>query len=177
MKKLHVLPSVDLMRMERAVIVFLFAVLIAGVAWSQTGSGSVNGVVVDKAGAVIVNAAVSLVNTDTNVELKSVTNSAGLFVFPAVTNGHYKLIANYPGMAQYEGKLTVQVDVTAAVSVTLLPAGANTTVTVGDVTPLLNTENAELGSTLSQAHRGIAPERAQHYEPHGHGSGHHSLRQ
>ncbi len=70
MKKLHVLPSVDLMRMERAVIVFLFAVLIAGVAWSQTGSGSVNGVVVDKAGAVIVNAAVSLVNTDTNVESK-----------------------------------------------------------------------------------------------------------
>ncbi len=65
-----------------------------------------------------------------------------------MTNGHYKLIANYPGMAQYEGKLTVQVDVTAAVSVTLLPAGANTTVTVGDVTPLLNTENAELGSTL-----------------------------
>lgn len=140
MKKTFVLKG-----MKATVIIFLFAVLIAGVAWAQTGSGSVNGVVVDKAGAVIVKADVSLVNMDTNVELKSVTNRDGLFVFPAVTNGHYKLIANYAGMAQYEGKLTVQVDVTAAVSVTLLPAGTKTTVVVGDVTPLLNTENAELG--------------------------------
>jgi hypothetical protein len=148
MKKVLVLMTVNMMRMKRAVIVFLFAALIAGVAWAQTGSGSVNGVVQDKTGAVIVNANVSLVNTDTNVELKSVTNDAGLFVFPAVTNGPYKLIANSAGMAQYEAKLTVQVDVAAAVSVTLLPAGAKTTIVVGDVTPLVNTDNAELGSTL-----------------------------
>jgi hypothetical protein len=148
MKKVLVSTRMNLMRMKRTVILFLFAVLIAGVAWAQTGSGSVNGVVQDKTGAVIVKATVSLVNTNTNIELNSVTNSAGLFVFPAVTNGPYKLIADYPGMAHYEGKLTVQVDVAAAVSVTLVPAGANITVVVGDVTPLVNTDNAELGSTL-----------------------------
>jgi hypothetical protein len=148
MKKVHVLTRMNLMKMNRAVIVFLFAVLIAGVAWAQTGSGSVNGVVQDKSGAVIVNATVSLVNTDTNIELNSVTNGAGLFVFPAVTNGPYKLIADYAGMAHYEGKLTVQVAVAASVSVTLLPAGAKTTIVVGDVTPLVNVDNAELGSTL-----------------------------
>ena len=51
-------------------------------------------------------------------------------------------------MAPYEGELTVQVDVTAAVSVTMHPAGTKTTVVVGDVTPLVNTEDAQLGSTL-----------------------------
>ena len=87
-------------------------------------------------------------NLDTNVEAQSVSNSAGRFVFPALTNGHYKITVNSPNMAQYQGELTVQVDVTASVNVTMHPAGTQTTVLVGDVTPLVNTEDAQLGSTL-----------------------------
>src|ERR1035438_1270822 len=114
MKKVLVLMKMNMPRMKRAFIVFLFPALIAGVTWAQSGSGSVNGVVQDQTGAVIVNAPVSLVNTDTNVEFKSVSNSAGRFVFPAVTNGHYKLTVNSPGMAQYEGELAVQVEFTVS---------------------------------------------------------------
>jgi len=143
MIKVHVLKG-----MKAAAILFLLTVSIAGIAWAQSGSGSVNGIVQDSTGAVIVKATVSLVNLDTNVEVRSVTNSAGLFVFPAVTNGRYKLTVNSPGMAQYEGELTVQVDGRASVSATLHPAGTKTTVVVGDVTPLVNTEDAQLGSTL-----------------------------
>ena len=77
MNKVHVLKG-----MKATAILFLFTVLIAGMARAQSGSGSVNGIVQDQTGAVIVKATVSLVNMDTNVEVRSVTNSAGLFVFP-----------------------------------------------------------------------------------------------
>ncbi len=82
------------MRIRTVVSAFLFAVLIAGAAWAQSGSGSVRGVVLDQTGAVIINAKLALLNTATNIEFKSVSNNEGLYVFPAVAPGPYKLTAN-----------------------------------------------------------------------------------
>ena len=55
MNKVQVLKGI-----KAAAILFLFTVLIGGIARAQSGSGSVNGVVQDPSGAVIVNAQVGL---------------------------------------------------------------------------------------------------------------------
>ena len=66
--------------------ILLFAVAVAP-AWPQASTSVVHGSVRDVTDAVIPVAAVSLTGVDTNVERKTTTNSAGLYVFPGVVPG------------------------------------------------------------------------------------------
>jgi len=56
-------------------------------AWPQASNSTVRGSVADTQQAVIPSAKVLLTNTATGVARESVTNSAGLYVFPGVTPG------------------------------------------------------------------------------------------
>lgn len=119
-------------------------------AWGQSSNGSVRGLIQDSSGSIIPQAQVLLINTATGVESKTVSNSAGLYVFPAVIPGRYKLEVEYSGMAKFESSLEVRVQESANVTVTLRPAAAQTQITVEDVTPVVVTDNPTLGHTLEQ---------------------------
>ena len=136
----------------RAIALVLLALLIStGSAWSQSSAGSVRGTVQDASGAVIPNVSISLVNTATGIEQKSVSNDAGIYVFPTVVPGPYKLSANFQGMKPFEATLTVQTQVSAAVDIRLQLAGSQTLVNVEDLTPVLKTDTATMSSTLERA--------------------------
>src|SRR5258707_432179 len=75
----------------------------------QASNSTVRGAVVDSQSAVIPGAKVTLVNTATNVSRESLTNGAGLYVFPGVTPGPYRVKVDFSGMQPFEGTLTVQV--------------------------------------------------------------------
>jgi hypothetical protein len=111
----------------------------------------VRGEVHDQTKAVIPNANVVLTNTDTNVDLRTTTNHVGLYVFPSVVPGPYKIAVDFAGMNRFEATVTVNVQESADVDVTLLPAGTVTNVKVEDVTPMLTTDTPELGHTLERA--------------------------
>ena len=53
-------------------------------AWPQAGISTVRGVAHDQSSAVVPSAVVTLTNTDTNVKRSTITNEAGLYVFPGV---------------------------------------------------------------------------------------------
>jgi Carboxypeptidase regulatory-like domain len=76
-----------------AVLAFLVAP-----AWSQSSNGSVRGTVQDSSQAVIPNVTVLLTNTATGIELKTTSNEAGIYVFPSLVPGPYKLEADSAGM-------------------------------------------------------------------------------
>lgn len=119
--------------------------------WSQASSSTVRGTVRDQIQAIIPAAKVTLLNTATNVTREIQTNDAGLYVFPGVTPGSYRLTVEYAGMQRFEGALTVQVQQDATVDVSLQVAQtAVTSVDVQDVTPLVNTESPTLGQTLER---------------------------
>src|SRR5262245_52725298 len=84
------------------------ALLLPALAWSQGGNGTVRGSVRDQAGAVVPAAPVTLTNTNTNVARSSATNDSGLYVFPGVMPGTYRLVVDFAGMQKFEGNLTVQ---------------------------------------------------------------------
>jgi hypothetical protein len=115
----HVLRSALL-----ALIIFVLP------AWPQSSNGSVRGTVQDPSGAVIPNVTVVLTNTATGVELRSPTNEAGVYVFPSVVPGPYKVQAESPGMRTFEGTLTVQTQQSANIEITLHPSATQTVVTV-----------------------------------------------
>ncbi len=77
-------------------------ILSAVTAWSQASSTTVRGTVRDQAQAVVPRASVKLTNTDTNVLHQTVTNEAGLYVFPGLTPGQYRLAVEFPAF-QHSG--------------------------------------------------------------------------
>src|SRR5215470_2466306 len=88
-------------------------------AWPQGGNSTVRGYVRDQAQAVIPTATVTLTNVNTNVARTTQTNEAGLYSFPGVIPGSYRLVGDFPGMQRFEGNLTVQTSQDASIEITL----------------------------------------------------------
>src|SRR5882724_6555288 len=75
--------------------------LIVPGAWPQGGNSTVRGSVRDQAQAVIPNATVTLTNINTNVARTTQTNEAGIYVFPGVIPGSYRLVGEFAGMQRF----------------------------------------------------------------------------
>jgi hypothetical protein len=133
-------------------IVSLCVVLTALVvpAWPQASTGSVSGTVRDATAAVIPGATVALVNQATSVASKSTTNEVGFYIFPGVIPGPYRLTVEANGMQKFEGSLTVLVQQSAVVDVSMKVGQTSTEVAVKDVTPLVQVDNPTLGGTLER---------------------------
>src|SRR5687767_7788095 len=128
----------------------LMMVLSAPIAWPQASTAIVSGTTRDQTGAVIPGASVTLTNKNTNIASKTTTNMSGYYVFPGTLPGPYGLVVEAAGMQKFEGSLTVQVQQSAVVDVTLKVGQTATEVLVQDVTPLLQTSNATLGHVLER---------------------------
>ena len=128
----------------------LLLALLAAPAWPQFSNGSVRGTVQDPTAAVIPSVSVTLTNTATGVALKTVSNEVGMYVFPSVVPGPYKIEAESSGMKKFEATVTVQVQQSATIDITLQPAGTQTVVSVEDVTPILTSDTATLSNTLER---------------------------
>ena len=95
--------------MQKIAVCILGALLYLPAAWPQASSSTVRGTVRDQHQAMVPKASVTLTNTATNVARSTLTNESGLYVFPGVFPGPYRISAESPGMQKYEANLTVQV--------------------------------------------------------------------
>jgi hypothetical protein len=136
---------------QKVMFCMLVMVLMAPCAWPQASTAPVSGTVRDQTGAVIPGASVTLTNTNTNVASKTTTNEAGFYLFPGTVPGAYTVVVEAPGMQKYEGSLTVQVQQSTVVDVTMKVGQTVTEVAVQDVTPLVSTDNPTLGRVLELA--------------------------
>ena len=133
-------------------LVFVSCLLstVSSVLWGQASNSTVRGTVRDQAQAVIPGATVSLSNTNTNVSRTTTSNEAGLYVFPGVTPGPYRVTVESAGMQRFEGTLTVQVQQDAVIDVALQIGQTTAQVEVADVTPLLQVDSPVLGQVLER---------------------------
>src|SRR5436190_20598048 len=139
------------MRNFRGFTLALLLCLAAAPAFAQTGSATVQGAVTDASGAVVPNADVTLTGEATSVTQKTKTNGSGLYVFPASPIGAYKLTVAAAGMETWEGRLVLQAGLAASVDVTLKVGATATQVTVGDVTPMIDTSTPTISERLDRA--------------------------
>ncbi len=113
-------------------------------------SSSIEGTVTDTSGAIIPSATVVLTNTDTGVAQTTQSNSAGLYRFPALAPGHYKVAVSAAGFAQF---IQENIDLTAMrvqeVEAKLPIATAQATVTVEATPSAVQTDEASIQSVTS----------------------------
>jgi hypothetical protein len=125
------------------------------VAWpvllhAQFETASVLGYVRDSSGAVISNAAVSLINQETKAQVTAQTNAQGSYEFTDVKIGQYTVTATSNGFgSSTTAPFTVTVNARQRVDVAL-KVGSNTeTVTVDAAAALLETDSSERGQVIS----------------------------
>ncbi len=77
------------MRSIRITLCFTVLLMMAGRLFAQAGAtGSILGTVTDTSGAIVPNAKVTVTDTETNVDFRTVTSSAGDFNAPSLNPGH-----------------------------------------------------------------------------------------
>jgi carboxypeptidase family protein len=134
-------------------ILFVLMCLLTPVGtWAQAvATGTVHGVVMDPANAVVVGATVTLTDTSTNAVRTGTTNDTGRYIFPGVPPGIYELSITKTG---FRTAKFVHQEVTVGSTLTLddkLELGS--TVETVEVTATagaeLQTMNATIGNTIS----------------------------
>ena len=131
-------------------LVLAVLLVIGVVAPAQTITGSIHGTVVDPAGNIVVGAAVTATSVETNQSTAATTNNVGVYNIRFLQVGHYKVTVAAPGFSQQSfGPITLEADQDVALSAQMQVQGSEQQVEVhDDGAPLLNTENATLGTTL-----------------------------
>src|SRR5450755_2115400 len=77
-------------------------IVCAYVSWAQTGTTSVHGVVTDKSGAAIEDAAVTLSNSGQGFQRDIKTNGSGEYEFVSLAPGTYTLNVEIAGFRKFE---------------------------------------------------------------------------
>lgn len=114
--------------------------------------GSVVGLITDSSGAVVPGAKVVLTNTQTLVHRETVTNNTGNYTFDDVPTGTYKVSVKQTGFTEViSSEMTVGTQATVRFDAALPVGHVSSSVEVSAAAPALNTENAEIGSVVTQS--------------------------
>src|SRR5260370_2606042 len=131
-----------------AATLFLLATMPA--LWAQGSQGTLNGTILDPAGAVVPGASVVLVNAANGEEHKTTSTTAGAYTLPYVPAGTYKLRVTAPGFRTSEAdNVILRVAQTLTVNITLEVGAVSEQVTVSDQSPLLDTRSAQMCRYIS----------------------------
>ncbi len=134
-------------------IVALFAVLAAvgipRIAWSQAGSGEIGGEVRDPSASAVPAAPVAAVEMQTNQEYRAGTDPQGLFTFPNLKPGVYRLVVEAPGFRRFvqEG-IRLTTGEKLRIFAHLQVGALSETVLVSSDAPLLRAETGSLGQVI-----------------------------
>ncbi len=142
-------------RAARVLTRLLTAVAVLAVstsAFAQVRYGTILGTVADSSGATVSGATVKLTNLGTNDTRSAQTGGGGIYTFPNLAAGVYRVDIEIAGFKHFTQERTeVQVDVSTRVDATLQVGNVSETVVVTSEAPPLQTDNASLGTTIAQA--------------------------
>lgn len=133
------------------VVAFILGAFAAIPAWAQYSTASINGIVRDESGAVVPQASITLRNTETGVERRSVSNTSGNYVFLDILPGTYTLEASKEGFVSSKIlPFALAVNQTATFDFALNVGSLQQTVTVEAVGVEVQGSTAELGAVIGR---------------------------
>lgn len=118
-------------------------------AMPQNNTGIISGRITDPTGAVVPNAHIKLIQTATNVEWESQSNTDGLFRIPGLPDGPYKIVVTASGFKNYarEG-FSLRIGENLELDTKLEVGAAVETITVKASTALLDTQTSSTGQVM-----------------------------
>jgi hypothetical protein len=130
-------------------------VLLAGPAFAQGGgassTGSISGEVKDSQGGLLPGVTVTATSPAQIGELSAVTNEAGIFRFPSVPPGEYKLSFDLPGFQSVvRDGIRITLGFNAQVNVALGVATLQETVTVSGESPVIDSSATRVQTNYNQ---------------------------
>jgi hypothetical protein len=133
----------------RALAIGAMLIAFSTVVRAQTSTGQFNGHVYDQNGAVVPGATVTLVDPQTNLNRTTQTNGEGLYEFPLIPPGLYKLSVTQTGFDTASSpELRLDVNQLATQDFKLTVGSATQTVTVTSAAELLQASTANLGAVV-----------------------------
>ena len=120
-------------------------------AFGQAETGSINGTVTDKTGAVVVGAKVTATSTDTGLVRSTTTGSSGDYAITNLPPRLYDVTIEAQGFQKYTQRVKIGVGSMNEVSAKLAVTGASTTVEVtgSAESAVVNTENQTLSQVIT----------------------------
>ncbi|MGB8061805.1 MAG: TonB-dependent receptor [Candidatus Sulfotelmatobacter sp.] len=131
-------------------LLLLFS-LVANFTWAQSETATVSGQVVDSTGLNIVSAQVKLVDIDRDTATSVSTNSGGLYTFPSVRPGRYRMEISAAGFRTVNVTgLTVNVQDHLEQNFKLKVGSVAESITVEGGAPLVNSESATISTVVDR---------------------------
>jgi len=116
---------------------------------AQAANGTITGRVTDPNGAVLPGTTVTLTRTDTGLMLHAATNGDGIYSFPSLQTGPFVVETSHTGFKTAKAILTLAVDQTAQIDLTLLVGSETESITVSaDTAMQLDTQESNLNYTV-----------------------------
>ncbi|MEO5924262.1 MAG: TonB-dependent receptor [Bryobacteraceae bacterium] len=142
----------------RLYIGILVLLLPSSIAFGQTDRGTITGRIVDPAGAVVPNAPMDLINTQTGANYTAQSSATGNYTFAQLPVGRYQMTIAVPGFKTVvRENLGVQVAQTIRVDIILEVGTATESVTVTSEASMLKTENAALSTNVTTTQLNTLP--------------------
>lgn len=138
-------------RWVRAAVALAVFLSLAAPAAAQTETGRITGVVTDATGGILPGVTVNAKAVGTGATRTVVTDSAGQYVFANLPPAQYELSTELAGFNSANAKVTVSVGGAFNVDLKMDVAGTKENINVVAEVPRVNTTNAEVATTITEA--------------------------
>ena len=142
------------MRLQPSRFVFAFFILFLSLhykLYAQTAtSGGLTGIVTDQSGAILQSAEVAIKDVNKGPEASTTTDREGVYRFFFLAPSRYILTVTHPGFRLRKQRINVLLGPPGTVNVSLEIAQTNTEVAVTDDEPLIQAENGDVSTTMTQ---------------------------
>ena len=137
--------------MAKCFFTWLLLSLIANFTWAQSETATVSGQVADPSGLNITGAQVKLVDIDRDTSTNASTNNTGLYSFPSVRPGRYRMEVTAAGfkVVNVTG-VTVNVQDHLEQNFKLVVGSISESITVEGGAPLVDTESATVSTVVDR---------------------------
>jgi hypothetical protein len=134
----------------KAIPLILAILLLPPFIFGQTEKGAIVGTVTDNNGAPVANATVIVTNLGNKTSQTFTTNDEGIYNVPFLTPGNYEVSVTAAGFSKtVVNEVVVNVGSRESVNVALQVGEVTETVEVTNESPLLQTENANVGQVIT----------------------------
>lgn len=133
----------------RAFVCFGAFFAMTHLAFAQTPTASVTGIVQDSTGAVVPGAHITIMAVDTGVKRETESNTSGNYAVPLLNPGNYTISVTKDGFRPISRSgVTLFVDQTARIDFSLELGATSQTVQVAAEAPLVQSEQSSLGTVV-----------------------------